>query len=114
MEHSKLLEDLRTSTLLRDCPERGEEQEVSRGESDELSGVKQENLQGESQRVFVNTTTRLNMHDSEAKDVFWSTSGDFTYCHHVEPRVNLYVSTEESFPVPLEYIDVTTTTLRYC
>ena len=27
--------------------------------------------------------------------------------HHVEPRVKLYVLREESFPVPLKYIDVT-------
>ena len=26
--------------------------------------------------------------------------------HHVEPRVQLYVPREESFPVPLKYIDV--------
>ena len=27
--------------------------------------------------------------------------------HHVEPRVKLYVPREESFPIPLKYIDVT-------
>ena len=30
--------------------------------------------------------------------------------HHVEPRVKLYSPREESFPVPLKYIDVTRTT----
>ena len=29
--------------------------------------------------------------------------------HHVEPRVQLYVPKEESFPIPLQYIDVTRT-----
>ena len=28
------------------------------------------------------------------------------YRHHVEPRVKLYTPREESFPVPLKYIDV--------
>ena len=30
--------------------------------------------------------------------------------HHVEPRVELYSPREESFPIPLKYIDVTRTT----
>ena len=37
-------------------------------------------------------------------------SGSFTYRHHVEPRVKLYSPREESFPIPLKYIDVTRTT----
>ena len=37
-------------------------------------------------------------------------SGSFIYRHHVEPRVALYSPREESFPVPLKYIDVTRTT----
>ena len=37
-------------------------------------------------------------------------SGSFIYRHHVEPRVKLYSPTEESFPIPLEYIDVSRTT----
>ena len=32
------------------------------------------------------------------------------YRHHVEPRVKLYSPREESFPVPLKYIDVSRTT----
>ena len=32
------------------------------------------------------------------------------YRHHVEPRVELYSPREESFPIPLKYIDVTRTT----
>ena len=33
-------------------------------------------------------------------------SGNFIYRHHVEPRVKLYSPREESFPIPLEHIDV--------
>ena len=32
------------------------------------------------------------------------------YRHHVEPRVKLYSPREESFPIPLKYIDVSRTT----
>ena len=37
-------------------------------------------------------------------------SGNFVHRHHVEPRVKLYSSREESFPIPLKYIDVSRTT----
>ena len=54
-------------------------------------------------------------HDSfpdagEAINDFWSMSGSFIHRHHVEPRVKLYSPREESFPIPLKYIDVTRTT----
>ena len=54
-------------------------------------------------------------HDSfpdagEATNDFWSMSRSFIYRHHVEPRVKLYSPKEESFPIPLKYIDVTRTT----
>ena len=54
-------------------------------------------------------------HDSfpdagEALNDFWSMSGNFIYRHHVEPRVKLYSPREESFPIPLKYIDVSRTT----
>ena len=65
---------LRTSTLIRDRPERGEEQEVLRGESDGLS----------SSAPIQDDSTR---DDAEAKNDFWSITGDFIYRHHVEPRV---------------------------
>ena len=41
---------------------------------------------------------------------FWSMSGNFIYRHHVEPRVKLCSPREESFPIPLKYIDVSRTT----
>ena len=37
-------------------------------------------------------------------------SGNFIFRHHVEPRVKLYSPREESFPIPLNYIDVSRTT----
>ena len=53
-------------------------------------------------------------HDSfpdagEARNDFWSMSGNFIYRHHVEPRVKLYSPREESLPIPLKYIDVSRT-----
>ena len=45
--------------------------------------------------------------DEEAKNDFWTTTGEFIYRHHGEPRVKLYMPREESFPIPLKYIDVT-------
>ena len=46
----------------------------------------------------------------EARNDFWSMSGNFIYRHHVEPRVKLYSPREESFSIPLKYIDVSRTT----
>ena len=60
-------------------------------------------LQGESGEPHSAYTTD----DSEARTDFWSSQGDFIYRHHNEPRVQLYVSKEETFPNPLKYMDVT-------
>ena len=46
----------------------------------------------------------------EAINDFWSMSGNFKNRHHVEPRVKLYSPSEESFPIPLKFIDVSRTT----
>ena len=46
----------------------------------------------------------------EAINDFWSMSRNFIYYHHVEPRVKLYSPREESFPIPLKYVDVSTRT----
>ena len=48
--------------------------------------------------------------DAEARNDFWSIEGDFTCRHHVEPRVQPYVPKEETFSIPLKYLDVTRTT----
>ena len=47
--------------------------------------------------------------DAEARNDFWSLSGNFIHRHHVEPRVKLYSPREESFPIPLKHIDVSRT-----
>ena len=46
----------------------------------------------------------------EAINDFWSMSGNFIYRHHIEPKVKLYSPRDESFPMPLKYIDVSRTT----
>ena len=43
---------------------------------------------------------------------FWSVQGDFIYRHHNEPRVQLYVPKEETFPIPLKSIDVARATTQ--
>ena len=88
---------LRPSTLIRDCSDRGEEREVFRGESGGHS----------SPSPHQDDSTQ---DDAEAENDFWSVTGDFTYRHHVEPIVKLYIPKEESFPIPLKYIDVTRST----
>ena len=87
-------QDLRTSTLVRHRP-----------------------IQGESDIDFLGESegSLPPPHDSfpdagEAINDFWSMSGNFIYRHHVEPRVKLYSLREESFPIPLKYIDVSRTT----
>ena len=75
-------------------------------------------IRGESQRDFLGGSEWSPPpppHDSflnadEAINDFWSMSGSFKNRHHVEPRVKLYSSREESFPIPLKYIDVSRTT----
>ena len=85
-------QDLRTSTLVRDHPIPAE------GHIDFL---------GEPEGSLPPP------HDSfpdagEATNDFWSMSGNFIYRHHVEPRVQLYSPREESFPIPLKYIEIST------
>ena len=87
-------QDLRTSTLIRQRPIRGESHLDFLGESE---------------------WSLPPPHDSfpdagEAINDFWSMSGNFIYRHHVEPRVKLYSPREESFPIPQKYIDVSRTT----
>ena len=59
--------------------------------------------------LFHNLKTHFRV-AGEAINDFWSMSGTFIYRHHVEPRVKLYSPREESFPIPLKYIDVSRTT----
>ena len=87
-------QELRTSTLIRDHP-----------------------IRGQDQRDFLEESegSLPPPHDSfpdagEARNDFWSISGNFIYPHHVEPRVKHYSPREESFPIPLKHIDVSRTT----
>ena len=41
--------------------------------------------------------------DTEARGDVWSIQGDFVHRHHTEPRVELNVSKEETFPIPLNH-----------
>ena len=63
-------------------------------------------LQGESEESQPTETAD----DAEVRADLWSIQGDFIYRHHNEPRVKLYSPREESFPIPLKYIDVTRST----
>ena len=83
---------LRTSTLIRDSPDRGEEIENLLRESD--GSPPQDSSPS----------------DGEARNDFWPISGNYIYRHHVDPGVKLYVPREQSFPIPLRCIDVTRAT----
>ena len=79
--------------------------------------IRQRPIQGDSHVDFLGEPegSLPPPHDSfpdacEAIFDFWSMSGNFIYRHHFEPRVALYSPREESFPIPLKYIDVTRTT----
>ena len=85
---------LRTPTLIREHTIRGESQRDFRGESEGSIPPPQDSLPDAR----------------EATNDFWSMSRNFIYRHHVEPRVKLYSPREESFPIPLKYIDVSRTT----
>ena len=84
---------LRTSTLIRDHPIRGEGRRDFLGESEGSLPPPQDSYPDAS----------------EARNDFWSMSGNFIYRHHVEPRVKLYSPRQESFPFSLKYIDVSRT-----
>ena len=88
-------QELRTSTLIRDYSIRGESHLDFLGES-------KGSAPSPPQDSFPDA--------GEAMNDYWSMSGNFTYRHHVEPRVKLYSSREESFPTPLKHIDVSRTT----
>ena len=87
-------QELRTSTLIRHRPIQGESTIDFLGESEGSLPPPQDSFPDAG----------------EAINDFWSMSGSFIYRHHVEPRVKLYSPREESFPIPLKYIDVSRTT----
>ena len=87
-------QDLRTSTLVRHRPIQGESHLDFLGESEGSLPPPQDSFPDAG----------------EATNDFWSMSGNIIYHHHVEPSVKHYSPREESFPVPLKYIDVSRTT----
>ena len=87
-------QDLRTSTLIRQRPIRGESHVDFLGESEGSIPPPHDS--------FPDASGTINH--------FWSMSGNFIYRHHVEPRAKLYSPREESFPIPLKYIGVSRTT----
>ena len=72
--------------------------------------VRRENLRGEIQDESEESQPAEPVDDAEARGDFWSIQGDFIYRHHTEPRVQLCVPKEESFPISLKYFDVTRST----
>ena len=87
-------QELRTSTLVRHRPIQRESDIDYLGESEGSLPQPQDSLPDAG----------------EAINDCWSMSGNFIYRHLVEPRVKLYSPREESFPIPLKYIDVSRTT----
>ena len=88
-------QELKTSTLIREHPIRGEGQRDFLGESEGSPPTPHQDSLPDA---------------SEARNDFWSMSGNTIHRHHVEPRVKLYSPREESFPIPLKRIDVSSTT----
>ena len=84
-------QDLRTSTSIRHRPIQGESHRDFQGEPEGSPPAPPQDSLPDA---------------GEAINDFWSMSGSFIYQHHVEPRVKLYSPREESFPIPLKYIDV--------
>ena len=72
--------------------------------------VRSEGLSGELQFEPEGSQPTESTDDAEARADFWSIQGAFIHRHHNEPRVQLYVPKEGTFPIPLKYIDVTRST----
>ena len=88
-------QDLRTSTLIRDHPS-------SRRTSSRFSG-----------RMRRSPPTHLqdSLPDAgEARNDFWSFTGDFICRHHVGPSLKLHTPRAETLSIPLKYLDVSTAT----
>ena len=84
-------QDLRTSTLVRQRPIRGESHVDFLGESEGSLPPPHDSFPDAGEAILE----------------FWPMSRNFIYRHHVETE---YSPREESFPIPLKYIDVSRTT----
>ena len=94
VKHSGGDQVLRTSTLIWDRANRGEEQR---------------NLQGKSVGSSSTPLQDSTLYDGETRTDFWSISGNFLPSSR-GTSVKLYVPREASFIIPLKYIDVTRAT----
>ena len=81
-------QDLRTSTLIRQRPIRGESRLDFLGESEGSLPPPHDSCPDAGEAIYD----------------FWSMCGNFIYRHHVEPRVKLFSPREESLSIPLKYI----------
>ena len=72
--------------------------------------VRSEDLRQELQGISERSQPTEAKDDAEDRKDFRSIEGDFIYRHHIEPRVQLFVPKEETFPIPLKHVDVTRAT----
>ena len=80
-------QELRTSTLVRDHPIRGESRRDFLRESEGSPTSPPQDSYPDA---------------VEAKNNFWSTSGNFIYHHHVEPRVKTLLAEKRIIPYSTE------------
>ena len=76
------------------------------------TSIRHRPIQGESRIDFLGESegSLPPLHNSFPVAGEASMSGYFIYRHHVEPRVKLQSPREQSFTIPLKYIDVSRTT----
>ena len=72
--------------------------------------ILQKALSGELQGESEEPQPTESKDDAETRRDFSSIQGDFIYRHHNGPQVQLCVTKEETFPIPLEHVDVTRST----
>ena len=68
--------------------------------------ARSEDLSGEVQGESEESQLAESADDAEARANFWSIEGDFVCRHPSEPRVQLHGPKEESFLIPVKYMDV--------
>ena len=88
----------------------GRDHEIRESTLRQYHPVGSEDLRGQFQGNSDGSQAAKTKDDAEARNDFWSIQGDFIYRHHVGPRIHLHVPKEESFSIPLKYIEVTRST----
>ena len=64
--------------------------------------IRRESLSGDLHGEAEESQPTESRDDEEIPEDFWSIQGNFIYRHHIDPRIQLYVPREESFPIPLK------------